>query len=102
MTARKTPRSTARRASARGGRIDFRMSPNTKDLLVRAAALRGTNLTSFVLESAQERAAEPIERHERLKLTNRDRDRLLAALAEPPRAVAALRRLFGQLPTLAG
>lgn len=95
MTARKTSRTAvARRASTRGERIDFRVNPGTKDLLVRAAALRGSNLTSFVLESAQERAAELIEQYERLKLTNRDRDRLLDALAGPPRPVAALRKLF--------
>lgn len=99
MTARKPPRSSPRRASVREERIDFRVSPNTKDLLVRAAALRGSNLTAFVLESAQERAVELIEQYERLKLTSRDRDRLLAALAEPPRPVAALRRLFGKQAT---
>lgn len=97
MTARKTSRTvSARRAPARGERIDFRVNPGTKDILVRAAALRGSNLTSFVLESAQERAVELIEQYERLKLTNRDRDRLLGALAEPPRPVAALRKLFAK------
>lgn len=95
MPARKTSRTAvARRASTQGERIDFRVNPGTKDLLVRAAALRGSNLTSFVLESAQERAVELIEQYERLKLTSRDRDRLLGALAQPPRPVAALRKLF--------
>lgn len=95
MTTRKTSRTaTARRTPTRDERIDFRVNPGTKDLLVRAAALRGSNLTSFVLESAQERAVELIEQYERLKLTNRDRNRLFGALAEPPRPVAALRKLF--------
>lgn len=94
MTARKTSRPVTRRAATRDERIDFRVNPATKDLLVRAAALRGSNLTTFVLESAQERAVELIEQYERLKLTDRDRDRLLAALAEPPQPVAALRKLF--------
>lgn len=100
MTTRKTSRTpTIRRTAARDERIDFRVSPATKVLLVRAAALRGSNLTGFVLESAQERAVELIEQYERLKLTNRDRDRLLTALAEPPRPVAALRKLFGKQAT---
>ncbi|OGI40407.1 MAG: hypothetical protein A2140_05290 [Candidatus Muproteobacteria bacterium RBG_16_62_13] len=98
MAARKTSRTAvARRASTRGERIDFRVDPGTKALLVRAAALRGSNLTAFVLESAQERAVELIEQYERLKLTNRDR--LLGALAEPPRPVATLRQLFGKRAT---
>ena len=100
MAARKTSRTAvARRASTRGERIDFRVDPGTKALLVRAAALRGSNLTAFVLESAQERAVELIEQYERLKLTNRDRGRLLGALAEPPRPVATLRQLFGKRAT---
>ena len=102
MTARKNSRIPAiRRTATRDERIDFRVSPATKELLARAAALRGSNLTGFVLESAQERAVELIEQYERLKLTNRDRDRLLAALAAPPRPVAALRKLFGKQATSA-
>jgi len=78
----------------RGERIEFRVSPGTKELLVRAAELRGGNLTSFVLESAQERAVEVIERFERLRLTNADRDRMLAAFENPPAPAEALRRAF--------
>ena len=102
MTTRKATkhlptRSVSKKATAqaaRGDRIDFRVSPKTKDLLVRAATLRGSNLTAFVLESAQERAVELIERYEQLRLTNRDRDRLLAALDQPPAPAEALRQAF--------
>lgn len=94
-TGRTVPkRATSRVAAARGNRVDFRVSPETKDLLVRAATLRGSNLTAFVLESAQERAVELIEQYERLRLTDRDRDRLLAALEHPPAPTEALRRAF--------
>lgn len=79
---------------ARGDRIDFRVNPETKELLVRAAALHGTSLTAFVLESAQERAVDLIERYERLRLTDRDRDRLLDALEQPVAPTEALRRAF--------
>lgn len=97
MTVRKGPRIPGiRRTASCDERIDFRVSPATKELLARAAALRGSNLTDFILGSAQERAVEIIEQYERLKLTNRDRDRLLAALATPPRSVTALRKLFGK------
>ena len=103
MATRKTSRKVVTRpASTRGERIDFRVNLDTKDLLVRAAALRGSNLTAFILESAQERAVELIEQYERLNLTNRDRDRLLGALSEPPRPVAALRSLFQKQTTRAG
>ncbi len=65
-------------------RIDVRVSPEAKKLLMRATELLGSNLTAFVLESAQERAAAVIERYERLRLSDRDRDKLLAALENPP------------------
>jgi uncharacterized protein (DUF1778 family) len=78
MITRKTSRTAAaRRAAKRGERINLRANPDTKDLLVRAAALRGSNLT------------------------NRDRDRLLGALTEPPQPVTALRRLFHKQMTRA-
>lgn len=95
MTTRKTSRSAAARCvKTRGERIDFRVNAGTRDILVRAAALRGSNLMDFVLECAQERAVDIIEQYGRFKFTTRDRDRLLGALAEPPRPVAALRKLF--------
>ncbi|HEX7043577.1 MAG TPA: DUF1778 domain-containing protein [Burkholderiales bacterium] len=65
-------------------RIDVRVSPEAKKLLIRATELLGSNLTAFVLESAQERAAAVVERYERLHLSDRDRDRLLDALDNPP------------------
>lgn len=100
----KTPRApaapravrSARPSMAREGRIDFRVSPETKDLLVRAASLRGSNLTAFVLESAQERAVALIERHDRLRLTDRDRDKFLRILDNPPAPTAALRRALAR------
>lgn len=97
----KTPRAPAaskatRPPMAREGRIDFRVSPETKDLLVRAAALRGSNLTAFVLESAQERAVALIERHDRLRLTDRDRDKFLRVLDNSPAPTAALRRAMAR------
>lgn len=90
------PKRAISRASmtTRADRIDVRITPETKALLVRAATLRGSNLTTFMLESAQERAVELIERYERLSLTNRDRDTLLSALDHPPAPAPALRKAF--------
>lgn len=82
----------AGRSTSRGGRIGFRIKPETKSLLLRAAALSGSSLTTFLLESAQDRAVKLIERFERLRFSNLDRDRLLAALDAPPAPSAALRR----------
>lgn len=87
-------RAISRLRATRADRIDVRITPETKALLVRAATLRGSNLTTFMLESAQERAVELIERYERLSLTNRDRDTLLSALDHPPAPAPALRKAF--------
>lgn len=88
--------------TTRADRIDVRISPETKALLVRAATLRGSNLTTFMLESAHERAVELIERYERLSLTNRDRDTLLSALDSPAAPTPALRKAFKKYSTPTG
>lgn len=55
---------------------------------------RWASLGAFVLESAQQRAVEAIERYERLRLNDSDRDRLLEVLEKPPVPNAAPRKAF--------
>lgn len=76
-------------------RIDLRVKSDTKALLIQAAEqLYEGNLTAFIVESAKLRATEVVERLERLRIANADRDRLLAALDNPPAPNDALRRAF--------
>jgi uncharacterized protein (DUF1778 family) len=72
-------------------RIDCRVTSDSKSLFARAAKLAGTNLTSFVIEAARERAIRIIDEHERLVLNNEARDVFMNALTNPPAPNAALR-----------
>jgi uncharacterized protein (DUF1778 family) len=78
-------------------RMNIRISPNIKAKLARAAAIRNTDLTSFVTQSALREAEAVIEASERLILSERDFERVLALLENPPapnaRLTAAARAL---------
>ena len=80
------------RREKRRERIDIRVTKELKELFTVAAQLSGTNLTSFVIEAVSERASRVTQAHERLVLSNQDRDQFLAALANPPEPNRALRR----------
>ena len=53
-------------------RMNLRVLPEQKATLVRAAALRNTDLTDFVLQPALREAKRVIEEAERTRLSERD------------------------------
>jgi uncharacterized protein (DUF1778 family) len=66
-------------------RLSLRIPTKDKALLMRAVALRQTNLTDFVLHTAVEAAREVIDDVERVQLNERDSLRVLALLENPPK-----------------
>jgi len=64
-------------------RIEFRSSPQEKDLLMLAAQLAGVNFSTFLRNAALEAANEMVKTNETIELSNRDRDRFLQALDKP-------------------
>jgi uncharacterized protein (DUF1778 family) len=79
-------------------RINLRVQPDQKAMLLRAAALRNTNLTDFVLQQALREARVVIEEAERVVLTGRDSLRVLEMLEHPPAPNAKLRKAIATLP----
>lgn len=65
-------------------RIEFRSSPQEKDLLMLAAQLTGVNVSAFLRNAALEAADEVVQENETVKLSNRDRDLFLNAFDNPP------------------
>lgn len=63
-------------------------------MLMRAAALRNTDLTDFVLQSALREAESVIEEAERITLSERDSLTVLKLLEKPPPPNARLRKAF--------
>jgi len=82
--------------SRKGQRLEARITPDQKRLIERAAKLRGTTVTEFVVVSAQQAAAEIIKDFEVLTLREQARKVFVDAVLNPPlpneAARAAVRR----------
>jgi uncharacterized protein (DUF1778 family) len=88
----------ARIAVNENERMNLRIKPEAKARLVRAAALRNTDLTNFVTQTALREADAVIEAAEVLKLSDRDYGRVLDLLENPPKPNAKLRAAIAALP----
>jgi uncharacterized protein (DUF1778 family) len=80
-------------SATRGERLDLRVPAELKRTIERAATLSGETVSGFVLGVALRRARRVIRESEVIELSDRDRDRLLAALDDADaRPTPALRR----------
>lgn len=79
-------------------RMHLRISPEAKARLVRAAALRNTDLTNFVTQTALREADAIIEANEVIQLSARDHAQVMALLEQPPRPNARLKAAIAALP----
>jgi uncharacterized protein (DUF1778 family) len=80
-------------------RMNLRVRPEQKATLMRAAALKNTDLTDFVLQPALREAEAIIEAADQLKLSVRDSLRVLELLENPPPANAKLRAASMAMPS---
>lgn len=89
-------------AVANNSRMSLRIRAEEKALLLRAVALKHTDLTDFVLRHALRAARDVIEEADHLQLSERDSLRVLELLENPPspnaRLVAAARALPKRRP----
>ena len=76
----------------RSERIEARVSPETKALCLQAAAIQGSTLTEFVVNSAVEKAERTIRENELAILTRRDRMAFVEALLQAPAPNAKLKK----------
>ena len=79
-------------------RMSLRIPAGEKALLLRAAALRRTDLTDFVRQHSLSAAKAVIQESERLELSERDSLRVLAMLENPPKPNAKLLVAAKSLP----
>lgn len=79
-------------------RMNLRVRPEQKATLMRAAALKNTDLTDFVLEHALREAQAVIEEAERIVLSERDSLTVLDLLENPPAPNARLRAAISAMP----
>ena len=83
---------TTTRRSLKEDRLEARLTPEQKKLIARAAALRGSSVTEFVVASAQEAATEAIKDFELLSLHGEAREVFVNAVLNPPVPNEAARR----------
>jgi uncharacterized protein (DUF1778 family) len=79
-------------------RMNLRVLPDQKATLMRAAALKNTDLTDFVLQVALREAKAVIEEAERVTLSERDTRLWLDLLDNPPKPNARLIAAVKSLP----
>lgn len=65
-------------------RMSLRIQPEEKKLLLRAAALKNTDLTDFIRQHSLDAARAIIRDEERVRLSERDSLRILELLENPP------------------
>ncbi|SMP49378.1 Uncharacterized conserved protein, DUF1778 family [Desulfonatronum zhilinae] len=79
-------------------RMSLRIAPEEKALLMRAVAIQGTNLTSFVTRTSVDAARSIVQQAERVSLTQRDSLHVLEVLENPPKPTSRLQRAAEALP----
>ena len=80
-------------------RMNLRIKPEVKAWLARAAALRHTDLTDFVTQTALREAEAVIAAAGQIRLSERDSPRVLDMLENPPEPNARLRAAIRALPS---
>jgi uncharacterized protein (DUF1778 family) len=85
------PLATISRKSSKRERLEARITPAQKRLIERAARLRGTSVTDFVVVSAQQAATEVIQDFEVLSLRGRDQEIFVNAILNPPEPSAVMK-----------
>jgi uncharacterized protein (DUF1778 family) len=80
------------RRSLKEERLEARVTPEQKQLIARAAALRGSSVTDFIVASAQQAAADTIKDFEILTLHDEARDVFVNAILHPPAPNEAARK----------
>lgn len=90
----KIPRAKQRRFAS--ARVNLRIDPQIKAVLVQAADLQQIKLTEFMVKSAQSAAETALAERTRFVLPPRKWREFQAALDSPPREIAALRELFSE------
>ena len=81
-------------------RIDLRLTDDDKSMIEEAAAMTNQTITQFMVASASERAAEVIEQHRRLILSEESWNLVMDAISKPPAPNDMLKRSSKRLQSM--
>lgn len=89
---KRTASESARRRGLKRERIAARVSPEQRDLIARAAALRHQPLSQFVIASALTAAQQTLQEYDTIALSARDSLAVMDALENPGEVSPRLRQ----------
>ncbi len=89
-------------SSLKATKVQLRLRPAQKAVLVRAAQLRQTNLSNFMLEHAYEAAQQVLAEQVDIVMPPAEWEAFCKALDAPPRPIPALKRLLNQASVFDG
>ena len=78
-------------ARLRYDRLEARVTPELKELLVDAATLRGVTLSDFLINSAHDAAVQTVAQHKIIRLNREASIQFANALLRPPKTISRRR-----------
>src|SRR5437868_2600158 len=81
-------------SSAKATKVQLRLRPDQRAVLARAAELRQTSLSHFVLEQAYAAAQQVLAEQVDIVMSPKEWEAFCKALDAPPRPIPALRKLL--------
>jgi uncharacterized protein (DUF1778 family) len=79
------------KSHSKDSRLDLRVTSEQKELLERAAAIRGVSVSAYTLLHLLPIAKQEVDTQERLVLSNRDRDLFMSVMENPPTLKGSLK-----------
>ena len=83
-------------SSAKDNRIDLRITQEQKELLEKAAALKGVSLSAYTILHLLPLAQQEIAAQEKLVLSDRDRNLFMSTIENPPELQGKLKLAIEQ------
>jgi uncharacterized protein (DUF1778 family) len=87
---------TKKKSSVKATKVQLRLRPDQKAVLARAAELRQTSLSNFMLEHAYEAAQEVLAEQVDIVMPSAEWAAFCKALDAPPRSIPALKKLLNR------
>jgi uncharacterized protein (DUF1778 family) len=87
---------TKKKSSVKATKVQLRLRPDQKAVLARAAELRQTSLSNFMLEHAYEAAQEVLAEQGDIVMPSAEWAAFCKALDAPPRSIPALKKLLNR------
>ncbi len=81
-------------ASTKNQRLQLRLTDKQKDIITKAAEVKQTTMTNFILEKSYEAALEVLTEQTMFSLNDEEWEEFCQALSAPPKPISALKKLL--------